>query len=165
MFKWLTDKTFGQNNIEKKAKTLGQLGEEYAQEVYKKRGYEIIAANFFNKKGVRKGEIDFVATDSEKIVFVEVKTRAREKGKFGFAAESVDGSKQRKLLKAVQIFLLQNPKFTSRQPRIDVCVLQLLDPTRLILKQVDPPTYEVRGKLDNTVFSVKILVNAVEDSS
>src|SRR4051812_44319708 len=104
---------------EQKPKSLGQLGEEFAQEVYKNRGYEIVAANFFNKKGLRKGEIDFIAANKQLVIFVEVKTRHTGPNRFGKGAESVNIFKQIKLLKAVKIFLLQNPKYRELQPQID----------------------------------------------
>lgn len=129
-----------------KPKSLGQLGEELAQGEYKSRGYTVIAANFFNKKGLRKGEVDVIAIDADKkhIVFVEVKTRKDHDSMFGTGMEAVNYFKQRKLLAAVKVFLLQNPKYALLQPRIDVC--------------------EIILNLDNTVKSVTIITNAVEDT-
>ncbi len=127
-------------------KTLGQLGEAFAQQEYKNRGCEIIAANFFNKKGLRMGEIDFIAYGKNAIIFVEVKTRAQANGKYGSPVESVNIFKQRKLLKTVKVFLLQNPQFVHLRPQIDVCVV-LLNP------------------LDSRPQNVTILANAVEDFS
>src|SRR5690242_9290813 len=99
MFNWLKPKP---QNIEK-PKTLGQVGEEFAQDIYKEKGFEIIGTNVYNKKGVRKGEIDFIAKSKEKIIFVEVKTRSVHSSRmFGTAEESVNWSKQLKLLKAVK---------------------------------------------------------------
>jgi len=117
MFSWLKSKP-------KTPKTLGQLGEEFAQEEYKKRGYKIIAANFFNKKGLRLGEVDFIALDKNHIAFVEVKTRSSPAGKFGSGAESVNQFKQIKILKAVKIFLQKYPKYLNLQPKIDICLLE-----------------------------------------
>ena len=128
----------------KKPKSLGQLGEEFAQGEYKKRGYKIIAANFFNKKGLRKGEVDFIAANKQEIVFVEVKTRHTQSLKFGTGAEAVNVFKQLKLLKAVKIFLQQNPKYQSLRPQIDVCVVAY-------------------SELDKQQFSATIIANAVED--
>jgi putative endonuclease len=53
----------------------------------------------------RGGEIDLVMCDGEEWVFVEV--RARADARFGGAAASVDGRKQRRLALAAQMFLLR----------------------------------------------------------
>ncbi len=118
MFSWFKTK---KPQVLEKPKTLGQLGEEFAQKHYTNLGYEILAANFFNKKGLRKGEIDFVAKDKKTLVFVEVKTRKSENSKFGSAAEAVNVYKQRKLLTAVKMYLLQHPDLRSFRPTIEVC--------------------------------------------
>jgi len=127
-----------------KPKSLGQLGEELAQEEYKKRGYKIIAANFFNKKGLRLGEVDFIAADAKTIIFVEVKTRASSVNKFGTGAEAVNQFKQIKILKAVKVFLQKNQKYQDLRPQIDVCEI-------------------LSGGVDKPAESVKIISNAVED--
>jgi len=105
-------------------KSLGQLGEERAQEEYKKLGYKIIAKNEFNKKGKRLGEIDFIAKNKESVIFVEVKTRTSGADKFGKGVESVDIYKQRKILRAVKMYLLRKPKMADFKPQIDVCLLE-----------------------------------------
>lgn len=140
MFGWLTFK------FKPAGKSLGQKGEQQAQAEYKKRGFQIIAANFFNRRGKRLGEIDFVAKNSEKIVFVEVKTRTADSGKFGSGAEAVDFFKQQKLLKAVKIFLAAEPEYLKLQPQIDVCVMQY-------------------SEVDKSFEPAKIIANAVEDSN
>jgi len=137
MFNWLKSSSA-------KPKSLGQMGEEFAQEEYKKRGYKIIAANFFNKKGLRLGEIDFIATNNNRLVFVEVKTRNSVASKFGSAAEAVNQFKQLKILKAVKVFLQKNPKYLKFQPQIDVCVLEF-------------------NEVDKTFKPAIIIPNAVED--
>jgi putative endonuclease len=139
MFNWLK-----RNQKDSKPKTLGQIGEEMAQEEYKKSGYDVIAANFFNPKGLRLGEVDFIAVNGEKIIFVEVKTRSSRQGKFGSGAEAVDIYKQRKLLKAVKVFLAGYPKYQSFRPQIDVCEVRV-------------------DEIDNRLKSVIIIPNAVED--
>jgi putative endonuclease len=127
-------------------KTLGQIGEEMAQEEYKKRGYKIIAKNEYNKKGKRAGEIDFIAKNEQSIVFVEVKTRTAGADKFGKGAESVNIFKQRKLLRAVKMYFLRNPKMLEFKPRIDVCLMAY-------------------NEFDKTFEPAIILPNAVEDWS
>ena len=139
MFNWLK-----KSRIPDKPKTLGQLGEERARQEYQARGYRIVAANFFNQKGLRLGEIDFIAADSRRIIFVEVKTRTQGAEKFGSAAEAVNIFKQKKILRAVKIFLQKRPEYQKLQPQIDVCVVQA--------QSVDKPDY-----------SVIIIPNAVED--
>src|SRR5262249_632095 len=111
---------------------------------YKNQGYEIIGENVYNKKGLRKGEIDFIAKNQQKLIFVEVKTRSSQSSRFGSAEESVNIFKQMKLLKAVKLYLLRNQKYINLQPQIDVCVVEY-------------------NELDNSFKCAKILVNAVED--
>ena len=128
-----------------KPKTLGQLGEELAQKEYQKQGFQIIAQNEFNKKGLRRGEVDFIAKNSRDIVFVEVKTRTGALGKYGTPEDSVNIFKQRKILAAVKIYLSTNPKYFSLKPRIDVCVVE-------------------SSEIDKTLKCAKIITNAVEDN-
>ncbi len=129
----------------KAALSVGALGESLAQEEYRKDGFEIIASNVFNHTGKQLGEIDFVAKNEIKLVFVEVKARTDAVDRFGGGAVSVGFAKQRKLLKAVKIFLTNHRELNHLQPRIDVCVVVL-------------------SKLDKTVKSVTIIPNAVEDT-
>jgi putative endonuclease len=135
---------FKKSQAPQKPKTLGQVGEEIAQKEYEKNGFKIIAKNEYNKKGKRLGEIDFIATDASSIVFVEVKTRKNEKGRFGGPVESVDHFKQLKILKAVKLYLVKNQKYLNLKPRIDVCAVILED-------------------IDKNPESVKIYLNVVED--
>ncbi len=129
---------------EAKPKTLGQLGEEWAQEEYRKKGYKIIGANVYNTKGKRAGEIDFIAVNKTNIIFVEVKTRKFGANKFGTGIDAVNIFKQQKILLAVKMFLLREPKYKVLCPQIDVC--------SLVVRAVDKKDY-----------SVTILVNSVED--
>jgi putative endonuclease len=134
---WFTSKN-------KNPKTLGQLGEEAAQEEYKKLGYKIIARNEYNKKGKRLGEIDFIAKNKKTIVFVEVKTRTAGADKFGKGVESVNIYKQQKLLRAIKMYFLRNPKMLEFRPQIDVCLMEY-------------------GEFDKTFKPAIIIPNAVED--
>jgi len=109
---------------EQKPKSLGQLGEERAQEEYKKLGYKIIAANEYNKKGKRLGEIDFIAKNKNTIVFVEVKTRTAGADRFGKGVEAVNIYKQQKILRAVKMYFLRQPKMLEFKPQIDVCLME-----------------------------------------
>lgn len=145
-------------------KTLGQIGEELAQLEYRNRGYKVIAANFFNKKGKRLGEVDFIATDGKKVIFTEVKTRSQEKGCHGTAQESVNVYKQAKLLRAVKIFLLKEAKYQKYQPQIDVVVIVIIDFSQFdTVKDKNQWKYLLKVPLDKVTKSVTIIPNAVED--
>ena len=147
----------------KDPQTLGQIGEELAQLEYKNRGCKIVAANFFNSSGKRAGEIDLIAADKRHIYFVEVKTRAREQGTYGTAAEAVNQFKQARLLKAVKLFLLQHPDYCQLQPQIDVCAIIITDFARLRAVQDNPVKYRRDCALDKISRNVTIVANAVED--
>ena len=141
MFGWLkTGKK--ENGIQ----ALGQAGEMFAQKEYQVRGYEILAANFFNRKGKQLGEVDFVARNRDSVVFVEVKTRASSESRFGTGAEAVNVYKQRKLLKAVKLFLLNHQEYAALRPQIDVCVVE-------------------QNPFDKSLKCAKIITNAVEDEN
>ena len=127
-----------------KPKSLGQLGEEFAQGEYKKLGYKIIAKNEYNKKGKRLGEIDFIAANNHRIIFVEVKTRTEGSERFGKGVESVNIYKQQKILRAVKMYFLHNQKYINLQPQIDVCVLEY-------------------SGVDKSFKPATIIANAVED--
>ncbi len=68
--------------------------------------------------GSRVGEIDLVMLDGETLVFVEV--RYRRDSRFGGGAASVDVHKQRKLVRAAQVFLSRHPRHANRPCRFDV---------------------------------------------
>jgi putative endonuclease len=127
-----------------KPKTLGKIGEEYAQAEYKKLGYKIIAQNEYNKKGKQLGEIDFIALSKTNIIFVEVKTRTVNSSKFGSGIEAVNFYKKNKLLMAVKSYLLRNIQYRNLIPQIDVIEVQY-------------------NKLDNSYKTGIIIPSAIED--
>jgi uncharacterized protein (TIGR00252 family) len=133
-------------NFKKQKLNLGQQGEQWAQQEYKKRSYKIFGQNVFNRKGKQLGEIDFIAVNKTNIVFVEVKTRVKAKDKFGSAVEAVDVFKQQKILRAVKLFLQSNKGLSGLVPRIDVCLVEVED-------------------VDKSQYCVKIILNAVEDEN
>ena len=86
------------------SQTLGRWGEEQAAEFLRGQGYRILASNW----RCRLGELDLVARDGKTLCFVEVKLRRDDR--YGRAAEYVDIRKQRKLLAAAKVYLLQHPQ-------------------------------------------------------
>lgn len=76
----------------------GQLGEEHAVQFLTENGYKILAKNEI----VGKTEIDIVAQKNEEIVFVEVRTR--EKNKFVLPEETITNKKMSAMLKAAKLW-------------------------------------------------------------
>lgn len=84
------------------------------------RGYRIVGRKF----RVREAEIDLVARDPDgTLVFVEVRTRRG--GAAGMAALSVNRSKARKVLLALQWYVEAHPEAASEAQRVDVVAIEL----------------------------------------
>lgn len=81
----------------------GRAGEEIACRHLVAKGYAIVERRF----RMFGGEIDIVARDGEKLVFVEVKARADES--HGRPEESVTPGKQRQIRKIAQGYLMAHP--------------------------------------------------------
>ena len=124
------------------AKTIGELGEQWVADLYKKRGHKIIGRNYaiFWKKKV--GEIDVIATVSKRLVMVEVKTRTSEN--FMPLEETVNYSKQSTLRRMAKLYVQNHPQYEDYDLQIDIAAL-LMDP------------------VDKSVKSAKIIENAIED--
>ena len=90
----------------------GQIGEELATELLKKKAYKILQRNYKNVLG----EIDIIAKDKDYLVFVEVKFRNTRM--FGRASEAVDKRKQMHIISAARSYLQENR--LRRIPRFDV---------------------------------------------
>src|SRR5947208_13934233 len=70
----------------------GARGESVACRYLKRNGYKVLVRNFRGRSG---GEIDIVCRNNDTLVFVEVKTRARQD--FGRPVEAVDREKQKRI--------------------------------------------------------------------
>ena len=77
-------------------------------------GLRIVARNY----RCRGGEVDLVATDEHRLVFVEV--RARRHRSHGGAAASVDRRKQCKIARCAAHFLSRYPQWRHLPCRFDV---------------------------------------------
>ena len=93
-------------------KELGDWGEERAARYLRLRGYRILGRNF----RCRQGEIDIIAAKGAFVVFVEVKLR--KNADFGEAREFVTYSKQQRVIRAAEIWLMKTG--CEKQPRFDV---------------------------------------------
>lgn len=87
--------------MEKYKKTFGNLGEDAAVKYLKKNRYIILERNF----SVHGGEIDIIAKKGDYVVFVEVKTRSTDD--YGGGLEAVNYTKQQRMIKAAQVYLLR----------------------------------------------------------
>ncbi len=94
---------------------LGAYGENLAAAFLIRRGYRIIDKNF----RTNFGEIDLIATKSDELLFVEVKTRTASA--YGYPELAVDYRKINHLVKAAKIYLnLQSIKSFWRLDIISV---------------------------------------------
>ena len=87
--------------MEKYKKTFGNLGEDAAVKYLKKKRYIILERNF----NVHGGEIDIIAKKGDYVIFVEVKTRSGEE--YGSGLEAVNYTKQQRIKKASQVYLMR----------------------------------------------------------
>ena len=96
-------------------KAIGDLGENFAAELYEKSGFAVMKRNYHS----RYGEIDLIAESEDTLCFVEVKTRNLTT--LGTPAEAVDYRKQKKLTLTAMKYLTVAECF--KQPRFDVLEL------------------------------------------
>lgn len=97
----------------KEALSVGKRGEKAAIAHLKKKGYKILASNFFNSSGRRLGEIDIIAKDGKEIVFIEVKTRTISDFRKIIPEESITPAKLYKLNKAASFYISKNQLFAT----------------------------------------------------
>lgn len=96
------------------ARLRGSRWEQAAEAFLQRRGLRSLTRNFHS----RFGEIDLVMLDGRVLVFVEV--RYRQADRFGSGADSVDWTKQRKLVSAARYYLRRHPEAAERPCRFDV---------------------------------------------
>lgn len=92
----------------------GQEAEETACQYLSRHGLKVICRNFHSARG----ELDAVMEDGDTIVFVEV--RYRRQTRYGSGAESVNRTKQAKLISTALYYLQKHPKYSNRPTRFDV---------------------------------------------
>ena len=107
---------------------LGRDGEEAAVAFVKKQGYRILQTNFRTKSG----EIDIIAEDKKVVAFIEVKTRTGDQ--FGEPLEAVGPTKQKKIARVADQFLMRH-KVENRDCRFDI--VSITCPTD------DPQTWQI----------------------
>ncbi len=95
----------------------GKIAETIAKKYLTSKGLELIERNFRTKNG----EIDLIMRDGLTIVFVEV--RYRKNTRFGLPHETVTIKKQRKILKAAQLYLIEKHLFDEHECRFDIVAI------------------------------------------
>jgi putative endonuclease len=97
---------------------VGKAGEDVAVQYLCQQGYQILERNY----RCRLGEIDLIARDGKTLAFIEVKTRRSQR--FGPAAAAVTLEKQRHLIKASQVYLMQKRE-AHALCRFDVVTIEM----------------------------------------
>jgi putative endonuclease len=99
-----------------KALAFGRDSEKRAATFLKKNGYTIIDKNY----RCRQGEIDLIASDSDTLVFCEVKARSSKA--FGTPLESVTEAKAEKIRKTAEHYM-HKKGITNVDCRFDVVTI------------------------------------------
>ena len=99
------------------AQLLGARAEQLALEHLQAHGLTIVERNYRR----RLGEIDLVALDNGVLVIAEVRTRSSDA--FGGAAASIDGRKQRRIIRAAEQLLQRNRDYAALPVRFDVLIV------------------------------------------
>lgn len=92
----------------------GKFAEDLACTYLKEQGLKLLTRNFNS----RYGEIDLIMQDKDSLVFVEVRYRKNTQMMDG--ATSVDGIKQKKLIRTAQYYLQQHKIGVDTNARFDI---------------------------------------------
>ncbi len=95
-------------------RAVGTQYEKQAVRLLEKYGLRILDTNYH----CRQGEIDIVAMEGERYVFVEVKYRSGLQ--YGVPEEAVSFAKQRKIIHAARVYLYRHGRGTDVPCRFDV---------------------------------------------
>ena len=109
--------------VDTEKRRIGNLGENAAAALLKKKKYKILERNFADSGN----EIDIIAENKECVAFVEVKTRsAREDDTSPYRpASSVTPDKMRKIIRAARYYAARHK--ISKPMRLDVIEVYLSD--------------------------------------
>jgi len=108
-------------------KSLGQIGEDLAEEYLKKGGYKILKRNYKTPFG----EIDIIAKKNNKIIFFEVKTL---KSKEIAPEDQMTERKKSHILKTVQFYI--NSKNIDFDWQIDLIAINFLNESKCKLRHL-----------------------------
>ena len=104
----------------------GRIGEDLAYRYLRAHGCTVVARNYRTLSG--SGEIDLVAWDGRKLVFIEVKTRGSEE--FGAPEGAVDGEKRERVRQAARDYA-RRAEVAWQDTRFDIVSIVLGRPARI----------------------------------
>ena len=104
----------------------GRMGEDIAHRYLRRRGCTIVARNYRARSG--HGEIDLVAWQGDRLVFVEVKARAS--AEFGTPDRAVDADKRIALERAAREYA-RRANVEWGRTRFDIVSVVLQKPVRV----------------------------------
>lgn len=96
---------------------IGKEKEELACNFLKKKGYVILAVNYW----CRYSEIDIVARDGDNLVFVEVKYR--KSSKYGSSSDAVSEKKMRNIIRCARYYIYKERVDPDSPMRFDVIAI------------------------------------------
>jgi len=95
-------------------KQLGDIAEEKACAFLRRKGFYLVDRNYHSPFG----EIDLIMQDKDEVVFIEVRSRAYNT--YGTAIESINKTKQHKVMKSAVYYLQQRKWLDKVNYRFDV---------------------------------------------
>jgi putative endonuclease len=104
----------------------GRIGEDLAHRYLRKQGCTVAARNYRPSSG--GGEIDLVAWDGKRLVFVEVKTRSS--ADYGTPDAAVDAEKRSRVLWAAGEYA-RRVKIPVEEARFDIVSVLLTTPVKI----------------------------------
>ena len=108
----------------------GKLGEDLAHRLLRRNGFTVVARNYRPPSG--GGEIDLIAYDGGKLVFVEVKTRANTD--FGAPEDAVYEEKRRFVERAARDYA-RRKEVAWNEVRFDIVNIVLGETPRVELRK------------------------------
>jgi len=93
------------------------IGEDLAARYLISNGYTVICRNYRK----RYGEIDIIVEKDQHLVFCEVKTRTSHS--LNWALASINYTKQKRISRAAQLYINENPQFAKHIFRFDVLIV------------------------------------------
>ncbi len=96
---------------------IGKYGEKIAISYLLNKGHQIISTNFHSKYG----EIDIISKYQDCIYIYEVKLRKTLR--YGYGDQSITKSKIDKIITTLEIWLEENPQYTSYPKYINALII------------------------------------------